>query len=160
MEEVALRALVGADAAVQVDGLRGEEPQLVLVAGFERVEDGVGQSRGSRLGVAAGPVDRGRRARRVVGVVAAGRAPAGLLGAEHGGEGPVELRRGQRLLHHRGSQPGPQRGAVQQVEVLERVARVDQLAGRDLEPAPAQQVGETHDPVEERARASDHRGPL
>ena len=158
---------MGADATVEVDGLGGEEAQLVLVAGLERVEDGGGQTFGAGGGANAGRrVDRRHRPARAAVVrepvrcASVSHGSARLVGAEDHGKRTVELRRRQRLLHHRRPQPGPQRGAVHQVEVLERVAGVDQLAGGDLETSATEQVGEAHDPVEERARASDHHRAL
>jgi hypothetical protein len=160
VQEVALRPLVSADPAVQLDGLRGQEAQLVLVACLERVEDGVGQP--------VAPDRDGRRA-RVEGplVVVGGRLAGGVgpdrtsvVDPEDRGEGSIELGRGQRLLHHRGAEPGPQRGAVHEVEVLEDVAGIDELAGGDLEPAPAQHVGQRQHPVEEGRRRSGHQVAL
>ncbi len=150
MEEVALRPGLLADAAVELHRPRGEEAQLLLVTVVERIQDGVGQP-GRGRPVVVGPVDgqlglwvRGRR-KSVTWRVAAGRG----LGAEDGGEGAVELGGAQWLLHHGGAQPGLQGAAIQQIEVLERLAGVDQLAGRHLDPVPPQALGELHHAVEE-----------
>ena len=80
------------------------------------------------------------------------------FGAEDGGEGAVELGGSQRLLHHGGAQPGLQGAAIQQIEVLEGLAGVDELAGRHLDPAPPQPLGELHHAVEE--RRAGHRRSL
>ena len=44
--------------------------------------------------------------------------------------------------------------------MVQRAAGVDQLPGRYLDAAASQDVGQLHDPVEERARGAGHRHPL
>ena len=159
VEEVALRPGLLADPAVQLDRPGGQEAQLLLVAVVERLEDGVGQP-GRGRSVVMSPLDGGltRWAGDRRSAVAGGVIVGPGFGAEDGGEDTVELGGSQRLLHHGGAQPGLQGTAIEQVEVLEGLAGVDELAGRHLDPAPPQPLGELHHAVED--RRAGHRRSL
>ena len=143
---VALGAHALVEAAVALDRLLGDEPEILERGPVDRIADAGLESAGHAFGAVAGAA-RGRRRR--------GRPPADparTVGRGRPVECGVEAGVVMRVLHEHAPEGGAELGAAAQVDVAERLGGVQHFGQRDLGASRPQLAGQPLEPVEHAPR--------